>query len=517
MKSSQMKLLLRTSSIAVLALVAAGCATPVPQALAPKDVPAAFTAPVAKDAPVWPQADWWKAFGSDEMSGFIVDAQANNLDIAQAAARVLQAEAQSDIAESSLFPSLDLSGGAQRQGAKSGPSANSFSAGLSASYELDIFGRVRADVRGASEQLKSSIFAQQGVALSVTANTGNTYLDVLALRQRVAIAKSNIAAARRVLDITEAKVTNGVSSRLDLAQQTAQVAGQEAQIPALEEQERESRYALALLLARIPEGFDVQAKDLNNIQAPPVAPGLPSELLRRRPDVAQAEAALAAAHANVDAARAAFFPSINLTAGGGAASTALSALFKSSSLSYSIGASLLQTIFDGGRLIGQSKFAQAQRQELVAAYRQSVLNAFSDVESALGQVYSLSEQERFTQIQADNAAEAFRISEIQYREGVADLLSVLQSQQTLFTAQDRLGQIKLARIQADISLYRALGGGWMEVADDTTQGIPAAGAPAAPTTTYAAEPSKQVPATPNPETDPATAPAPQPRNGNRHR
>ncbi|MBI1330564.1 MAG: efflux transporter outer membrane subunit [Alphaproteobacteria bacterium] len=499
MKSSQMKLLLRTSSIAVLSLFAAGCVTAPPKALTPQQIPTTFTAPAAKDADIWPKAEWWKGFGNDEMTQMIAAARESNLDIAAAAARVLQAEAQSGIADSALFPSVDFTGGVDRTGGKTGASINRFSASLGASYELDIFGRVRADVRGAEESLKASRFSQQAVALTVTANTGNAYLDVLALRQRVAIAQKNIAAARRVLDITDAKVKNGVASRLDYAQQRAQLAGQESQVPALEEQEREARYALAVLLGRIPEGFDVKGSDLANISAPAVAPGLPSELLRRRPDVAQAEAALAAAHANVDAARAAFFPSISLTAGGGAASTALSTLFKTSNITYSLGASLFQSIFEGGRLIAQSKLAQAQRQELIANYRKAVLNAFTDVESALGQVYSLAEQERYTQIQADNAAEAFRISEIQYREGVADLLSVLQSQQTLFSAQDKLVQIKLARIQSEIGLYRALGGGWQEDTEEATQPIPAAGVTPIAAPPYIVPTPKPVPETPNPE------------------
>jgi NodT family efflux transporter outer membrane factor (OMF) lipoprotein len=258
-----------------------------------------------------------------------------------------------------------------------------------------------------------------------------------------------------------------------------------------------------LLLARLPEGFEVKGQNLDGIVPPTVAPGLPSELLRRRPDVAQAEADLAAAHANVDAARAAFFPVINLTTSGGVASAALSTLFKSSSFGWGVGASVLQTIFDGGRLIGQSRQARARQEELIANYRKAVLNAFSDVEVSLGAVSSLAEQERLTTMEANAAAEAFRISEIQYREGVADLLTVLQSQQTLFNAQDRLVVIKLARVQAVVGLYNALGGGWSENPDDATQIIPQSAATApdpAPTSPQPApSPVAPVPATPVPE------------------
>ena len=479
-----MNALIKTMSITALSLAAAGCATAPPMALKAQDIPAGYSAPVAQGAPVWPTADWWQGFGSPEMNGIIESAQKDNLDLAAAAARVLEAEANQEIAGSSLFPSVDLSASGNRTGSKATGKwrgSNSFGASLDATYQLDFWGEARDNLRAATENLKSARFAQETVTLTITTDAADTYLDVLALRERDAIALANISAANRILKITQAKVDAGVSSRLDLAQQQAQVSGQEALVPAIEEQEREARYTLAVLLAHTPEGFDVKAENLDAIVPPQVAPGLPSELLRRRPDVAQAEANLAAAHANVDAARAAFFPSINLTASGGVASTALSALFHASSLGYSIGASLLQTIFDGGRLEGQSKYARARQEELVATYRKTVLNAFQDVETALGQVSSLSEQEKYKTEEVNAAEEAFRISEIQYREGVADLLAVLQAQQVLFTAQDQLVQIKLARLQADIGLYRALGGGWSEDIADVTQAMPANAA--APTDT----------------------------------
>lgn len=479
-----MKTLLRTSSILVLALTAAGCATDPPAALKVQDVPQSFTQAAAKNAPLWPKPDWWTGFGSKELDGFILAARSDNLDLAAATARVLQAEAQTDISDASLFPSLNFSGTTGRSATPTGSSGlrggggskfqhNTFGTSLNASYELDFWGKNRAGARSAGEALKSADYSREVVGLTVTANVANTYLDALALRERTAIAQQNIDAANRILSITDAKVTNGVSSRLDLAQQQALVAGQKAQVPVLQEQAREAIYALAVLLGRPPEGFDVKAVNLDGITSPSVAPGLPSELLRRRPDVATAEAKLAVAHANVDAARAAFFPVVNLTAQGGYQSTALSMLFNPESQGFNIAASLVQTIFDGGRLIGQSRLAHAQETELLVNYRSAVLNAFKDVETALGQVTSLADQETFKTEQVRAAAEAFRISEIQYREGVADLLNVLQAQQTLFTAQDQLVQIRLARIQAGIGLYKALGGSWSENPDDATQPIPA--------------------------------------------
>ena len=323
-------------------------------------------------------------------------------------------------------------------------------------------------MRAARNSARAAIYAKDLVQLTTTANTANAYMDVLSLRERIAIAKNNVDAAKRILEITKAKVTNGVSSNLDLAQQTAIVAGEEAQIPALEEQEREARYALAILLGRVPEGFDVKANVLAGIIAPPVTPGMPSSLLQRRPDIAEAEANLLAAHANLDAARAAFLPAIGLTGQGGYSSPQIANLINPSSLAWSIGASLLQTIFDGGRLTSERDSAKAQEMQLVATYRSTVLNALSDVETQLGSVTSLAERQRLTQEQVDNAAEAFRISELQYREGVIDLLTVLQAQQTLFTSQDTLVQIKLARLQAGVGLYRALGGGWSVASEANT-------------------------------------------------
>lgn len=463
-----MKVLLRSALLAACGITVAACSTEPPVALKTSEMPPAFVAPVASNAQVWPSTDWWTGFSSPELTTLETTAQQSNLDLAAAAARVIQARGNTGIAASALFPAVDLSASGQRGGSKvplsqSGTvdaSGNTFGLSLNASYELDFWGLAQDNLRAARNSARSAIYAQRVVALTVTADVADTYLDVLALRERIAIAKQNLGAAKRILTITEAKVTNGVSSNLELAQQRAIVAAVEATIPNLEEQEREARYALAVLEGRIPEGFDVTAQSLEGVVAPVVAPGMPAELLVRRPDIAGAEADLRAAHANVDAARAAFLPAIGLTGSGGYASSAISSLINPSSLAWTIGASLLQTVFDGGAKTSQLDVNKGRETELVADYRHTVFNALSDVESSLGQVSSLADQQRFTTAQVNAAAEAFRISELQYREGVADLLAVLQTQQTLFTAQDTLVQIKLARLQSNISLYRALGGGW---------------------------------------------------------
>ncbi|MBV9991749.1 MAG: efflux transporter outer membrane subunit [Alphaproteobacteria bacterium] len=479
-----MKILLRSVSLLLSGVAVAACSTDPPVALQPSEMPSAFTAPTTKSAQAWPSTDWWTGFQSAELTELEVNAEKNNLDLAAAAARVLQARGNTGLAASALFPAVDLQGTASRSGSKvpfttagsggshvgggghtvtSGTSSiteNSFGVSLNASYELDFWGLAQDNLRAAQNNARSALYAQRVVGLTVTSDVANTYLDVLALRDRIAILKQNVDAAKRILKITEAKVANGVSSNLDLAQQRAIVAGAESSIPALEEQEREARYALAVLEGRIPEGFDVKAQGLGNIAAPPVQPDMPAQLLVRRPDIAAAEANLVSAHASVDAARAAFLPAIGLTGSVGYANPQIGSLLSPESLAWTIGASLLQTIFDGGAKTSQLDINKARETELVADYRSTVFNALSDAESSLGQVTSLAEQERLVTEQVNAAQEAFRISELQYREGVTDLLAVLQAQQQLFTSQDTLVQIKLARLQAGVSLYRALGGGW---------------------------------------------------------
>jgi multidrug efflux system outer membrane protein len=490
MKSVFRGALFRGVSATVLALALAGCtANPTPLDR-PGDVPQAFTAPMNSAAPLWPQANWWTAFHAEELGPLEDTAQKENLDVAVAAARVLQAEANDGIALSALFPTLGASFGATRSGSNtpgfssgggsgiggsglgsgvttSGRASNRFNAGLTASYQQSFFGQEYMQLRAAREGLRANRYAAAVTNISVQSQTADAYFTILSLRERIAINRANVDAAKRILTITQAKVTSGVTSNLELAEQQAIVASQQSQLPGLIELEKEARYNLAILLGRAPENFDVKAQNLDGIVSPDVQAGLPSELILRNPSVAQAEAQLYAAHANVDAARASYFPFLNLTGSAGYGSVSqLANLFNPSTFIWSIGATVLQSIFDGGAVHAQNDLAKAQQQELVATYRKTVFTAFSDVESALGTVKATNERLGFIDIQTKASAEAFRISELQYREGTIDILSLLQNQQSLFTAQDALVQTKLARLEANLSLFNALGGGWEQKADD---------------------------------------------------
>jgi len=461
-------------ALPLLASLLAGCSTPVPQSMPHEMLPERFTGPLSDNAPIWPEADWWKGFQDDELASLIGEAQAGNKDLAVAAAHVMEAEAQSTIARAALFPQINggadhTNRGCSGQACQNFGTQKAFDLTFNASYELDVWGLAQDNLRAANEQVKSTRFTQQAVALALNANVADVYFNILALRQRIAIANQYIAAINQILEVIQLKVKAGSISHLDLAREQAQVEAVEAQLPALQTQEKQALYTLAVLLGRPPEGFDIKAQNLDAVQSPLVGAGIPSALLLRRPDVAEAEANLASAHANVDAARAAFLPQISLTGSGGFVSTAIGTLLQGSNFGYAYGAGLLQTIFDGGKLAGQKDLADATEREFVAHYQGAALNAYSDVETALIQVANNRKAEDHLRREVDAAREAFEISELQYRQGAADLLNVLQAQAQLFGAQDQLAQTIQASRQASVHLYEALGGGWVESPDDRTQ------------------------------------------------
>ncbi|HVZ01191.1 MAG TPA: efflux transporter outer membrane subunit [Dongiaceae bacterium] len=460
-------------------------------------VPTQWDATTAHDsAAVWPAPDWWKSFGSAELDGLIAEAKANNLDLAAAAARVQQAEAQLRVSGSSLWPmvslgtdlrqrgpvddgtliegsnrkkssslSSDLSGGSSGStsgggGGSSTSQRSSLEVSLTASYELDFWGRNHDNVEAARQQLNASTFDRETVALTVTSGVASTYLQVLTLKDRIALAQQNLVNAQQVLKVVEAKARDGAVSGLDLAQQRSQVASQQAAIPPLQLQEKQAMNALALLLGRNPEGFAVKATGLGGITLPTPGAGLPSGLLRRRPDIQEAEANLAAANANLLAARAAMLPTVDLSSSLNLEAIATSLTFGGVGAAYSAAASLAQPIFDAGNLKAQKDVAQGKQLELVQTYRSTILTALSDVENALASVDSLMTQQQFQAAQTEQAQKALTIAQVQYKAGSTELLPVLDAQRTLFQAQDQQASLSLSQLQAAVALYKALGGGW---------------------------------------------------------
>jgi len=421
----------------------------------------------APTARTWPSADWWRGFQSAELDRLVAAGVQANDDLAAAIARVREADAQVRVSSAPLLPSLDadLGGARQRMISPLGGGAllyDQFSAGLSAAYELDFWGKNRAIRAAALATAQASRYDRETVELSILSSIADTYFTVLELRDRLRIARDNLASAEETLQGLETDEEAGTTTALDVAQQATVVATLAAAIPPLEQQERQQTDALAILIGATPQSFDVTAASLERISSPPVTSGLPSELLARRPDVANAEAQLIAANADIRAARAAFFPSIELTATGGYASQTLATLLEPGSRVYALSAGLTQPIFHGTAILGQYRLSQARYDELLADYHKAVISAFGNVEDALTGVRDTSEQMKRQENAVQKAQSAYGLSQEQFHAGTINILTVLSTETALFTAQDALSQVKLAYLQALVGLYNALGGGWQQ-------------------------------------------------------
>jgi NodT family efflux transporter outer membrane factor (OMF) lipoprotein len=410
-------------------------------------------------SPEWPAADWWRAFGAPQLDALILQAHQQNFDLAAAAARIRQADADLQIAHAQLLPVVALDAQWVHGQAPSRKSRGS-QATLDASYELDFWGKNRAGVAAARASALASRDDRATLGLSIDSSVALTYFQVLALHDQMNIASNDLSSAARLLKILQARETAGVSSALDVAQQETAVATANARIPPIEAQLQQSTDALALLTGALPESLVIPDGSLADLAVPPISAGIPAELLSRRPDVAEAEAQLVAANANVAAAHAAFLPSVQLTAEGGVASAALSDLLSPHSTLFALVASITQSIFDGGELRGQYQKSQARYDELVQLYRKAAVSAFVDVEDALSGANHFAEEERRQQRATAAAQRAYDISVAQLRAGTIDLVNVLTAQTALFSAEDALVTAKLAQLQAEVSLYKALGGGW---------------------------------------------------------
>jgi NodT family efflux transporter outer membrane factor (OMF) lipoprotein len=412
-------------------------------------------------------SNWWKNFNSPELNRLIDIALEQSPDLRIAAERVRQAELQMNSAGASLFPSLSLSGssGSNRSRAESDSewqSGDSSRVSLGASYEVDLWGRVSASVAAAEAAFNASDYDFEAARLSLTGGVASGWFQYLALQTRLQTARENLRIAQRVNDIVEVRYQNGVASGADRARQRTNVLSQEAALLPLELQARQTRAALAVLLGQVPQGFELRNEDLLHLTIPELTPGLPADVIARRPDIASSEAQLQAADADVTAARAALLPSVQLTVSAGRAASALFSLSNpTDSTGWSV--ALAQSLFDGGRLRNQKKISESRRIALVEQYRKTIYTALQEVDDALDrtQVNELQEQS-----QAEIVTEARRslqLTEVRYREGSDDLLLLLDAQRSLFQAEDSLSQQRLARLNAAVDLYKALGGGWSSV------------------------------------------------------
>jgi outer membrane protein, multidrug efflux system len=442
------------------------------------EVPATFrAAPGGNADAAVPVLDWWRGFRSAELTSLMDAAQVHNFDIAVAIAQLVQADAQVGVSGAPLLPSVTgnasaeadhpstLGGNSSGFGGSglSGGGASTFgiySTNLTATYILDFWGKNRATLYSAEESATVSRYNREVVTLTTIVTVANTYFQILAAQDQLRVTRQDLAAAERILNLIKKQFAGGTSSQLDVSQQEALVATERAAIPPLEVTLGQNIAALALLVGRAAPNFTVHGGSLSQIAVPRVTPGLPSELLYQRPDVRQAEAQLASSNFSVESARAAFFPQIQLTGTTGFQSTALASLFTPGAWFYTATASLAQPIFDGFLLESQLKQAKGVQLQNLQAYRKAVLSAFADVEKALIGLQKFTLQERLQQQVVAASREAFNVAEKQLNGGTINLITVLQAEQTLFTAENNLVTVRLSKLQAATSLFQALGGGW---------------------------------------------------------
>lgn len=395
---------------------------------------------------------WWQRFETDNLDALVNEALAANQTLAQGLANIRASRASLVIADAAFLPqaSGSLSAGSNTEG--DGLTDIDVSGRLSASYQLDLFGANDAGREAAAASLDAAIFNQRTLELTVQSDVANNYFSLLAAREQLEVARQNLEISERIFEIVEVRYEAGAISGFDVSAQRAQLANARARIPQIEGQITGLETALATLAGRVPQGFSVPDENILDVALPRAEPGLPSDLLLRRPDLMQSEANLRGANANIRAARAAFFPTIDLGAG-------LSAfLTGDSSLTGSLSAGLAQTIFSGGRLEAQLDASEARRDAQLAAYRQAILSALRDVDVSLQAIQTNAAREAQLEIAQDAAGDALEAAELRYRAGSDDLTSLLNAQQTFFDAANNLVQVRLDRLTSAINLYVALGG-----------------------------------------------------------
>jgi multidrug efflux system outer membrane protein len=458
----------------LLAGVSGGCSLGPAYRKPEAPVPSTWRAEAGPQA-AWPDAEWWRGFGSAELDGLIAQARANSPDIRAAVARIQQADANVRLAGAALLPQVQAGADAawlrsstnRRIGSQSVPTGSyvesrNYSVTLPVFWEIDVWGRLAAGRDAAAAQAQATRFDERAIALSVVAAVASTWFQALALQDRIDLAESNLRDAETILRAVTARAEVGTASQLDVSQQAALVATVRARIPGLRSQLEQQVNALAVLTGQPPAAITVRPGTLNGLGLPPVAPGLPAEVLARRPDVAAAEADLVAANANIRAARAAFFPEIALSGRAGFQNITLGTLFGPGAFLASALASATQSIFDGGARSASLAATRARDEELVAIYARTVLQALTEVEDALQAWRYSTEQETLSRQAVAISQRAADIARAQLLAGTIDQVQVLQTQTTLFTNMDNLAQVRLAHFQSLLSLYKALGGGWSE-------------------------------------------------------
>jgi multidrug efflux system outer membrane protein len=428
-----------------------------------------------------PEVAWWEQFEDPVLSSLVLSALANNKDVAIATANVDQAAAQYGIARSAQFPEVNANASATREKVSETTSLlvpasrahfNDYGINLSASFELDVWGKLRRATESAKASLLASEEGKGTVMLTVVTSVATGYIQLRALDRQLEIAQSTSDSLGEAARLQKIRFDEGAIPESDYQQAASQYRAAAAQVPELEREIAQQENFLSVLLGQNP-GPIPRGRDIDSLLFPVIPVGLPASLLERRPDVRQSEDNLAAANADIGVAKAAYFPDISLTALLGVESAQLSDLFKGPSKAWSYGAGLLQPVFNAGRISSQVAQAEALQHQALAIYQKSIISAFQDVENALVDrtMYSRVREEQAKNVEA---LQRFRdLARLRYQEGATIYLEVANAEQALFTAELAYVATQSLLFQSYANLYKALGGGWTGVPNEGIGSKPA--------------------------------------------
>ncbi|MBV6305799.1 efflux transporter outer membrane subunit [Candidimonas humi] len=463
----------RGLACAAAAVALAGCAVGPDYVRPAMHIPAAY-----KEAGPWKSAspshidghsDWWTAYGDPTLDRLITQADTANQNIQQAQAQYRQAQAAAAAARASFWPTLGAGVGAERaqtntNGLKLG---NTYSVGLTAGWEPDLWGGIRRSVQAGEAASQASAADLAAARLSIQATVAQDYIQLRVTDLQLDLYTRTLAAYRRALQLTQSQYASGVALRSDVALAQNQLSSTQAQAIDLQAQRSQLEHALAILVGKAPADFSLPALsgppggtlDLP-IRLPETPTGVPSQLLERRPDIAGAERRAAAANANIGVARAAYFPALMLSASGGYSSGSFVQWFDVPGRVWALGAALAQTLFDGGLRKAHSDEAIAAYDAAVAQYKQTVLGGFQEVEDNLATLRVLRDEALAQKQAVDSAQLAERLALAQYRAGTSVYLNVITAQTLALSAERSLVQLRGRQLVASVALVKAVGGGW---------------------------------------------------------
>ena len=431
------------------------------------------------------KGNWWEAFGDGELNDLEKQALAASPTLQAAVARVTQSRAAVTITRAALFPAVNVDPSARRarQSAAGSDAPNTINTPytnnqltlpLDVSYEVDLWGRVRRSVESARAQAQASQADYENVLLTLKSDVAQNYFSLRYVDVDRGILRNNIELLNKALELTEVRHSGGVASGLDVSEAETLLATTQATYIGLGVQRAQFEHALAVLAGKPAAEFSVPEKALL-LEPPAIPAGLPSDLLERRPDVAEAERQMASANAQIGVARAAYFPALNLTGAAGFLSDDLVKLFNASSTIWSIAASASQPLYAGGSISANYLRARAAYDESVANYRQQVLVAFKEVEDGLSGLRVLEEQEAAQNKAVDSSRKTLTISTARYKEGLANFLEVIDAQRTVLENEQETAQLRELRLLTTVQFIQALGGGWQESKIYSTSQAPATG------------------------------------------